>query len=94
MKNILKNKWHLHFGIGSVTMAILLWLFTFSDSMGFYGSSLVSILLLFIGCVFWEIRQMSKLQEDEQQSYETSRDDVIAGVLGGLFCFIIAIFIQ
>ena len=93
MKTILKNKWHLHFGVGAVTMAVMLWLFTFSDSMGFYGSSLLSIIILFIGCVFWEIRQMWETDEDEQQSYETSRNDVIAGVLGGVFTFIIAIFI-
>ena len=93
MKTILKNKWHLHFGVGAVTMAVMLWLFTFSDSMGFYGSSLLSIIILFIGCVFWEIRQMWETDEDEQQSYETSRNDVIAGVIGGVFTFIIAIFI-
>lgn len=93
MKTILKNKWHLHFGVGAVTMAVMLWLFTFSDSLGFYGSSAISIILLFIGCVFWEIRQMWGTDEDDQQSYETSRNDVIAGVLGGVFTFIIAIFI-
>lgn len=84
MKNILKNKWHLHFIIAGLTMSILMWLFMLTN-LREWESFLCSIIILFIGCVYWEIRQNAKLRHGEKQSEKTQIEDVLAGVTGGVF---------
>jgi hypothetical protein len=93
MENIIKNKWHLHFAVGFLAMAFLLWLFSLNTSLNYLESFLISNFLLFVACVLWEFRQNSIIDKGKQQSFLTQKGDVFAGLFGGFFCFIIKIFI-
>lgn len=86
MKNFLQqallHNWHKHFVVGSGTMVILLWLFSFTD-LRKLEEIIVSLVILFIGCVFWEM--MQERLYNANQKMQDMINDVLAGVAGGVF---------
>jgi len=86
MKNFLQQallyNWHKHFVVGSGTILVLLWLFSFTD-LRKLEQVIVSLFILFIGCVFWEM--MQERLYNANQKMQDMINDVWAGVTGGVF---------
>lgn len=85
MKTILKNKWHLHAPIGAVVMSVLLFLFTYSESLRYLETILVSLVFLAIGCFAFEMKQDWGKPDGDRQTNKQVLGDVLAGVFGGVF---------
>lgn len=86
LEQVLLHKWHKHFVVGSGTMVVLLWLFSFTD-LRKLEQVIVSLVILFIGCVLWEM-----LQErfyNANQKMQDMINDVWAGVFGGFLVSLI-----
>ena len=87
MKQILKNKWHLHAVVGAIVVVLLQLLLTTSDSLRDLEVSLLSLFILFCGASVWEWLQ--NVIYKANQSTQTSRGDVIASVIGGVIGLVI-----
>lgn len=84
MKTILKNKWHLHAPIGAVVMSVLLFLFTYSESLRHLEQIILAFPILFAGLWFFEWNQDRRLPILEKQTNKGFYGDIFAGLAGGL----------
>lgn len=91
---ILKNNWHKHFPIAMDAMAVLLFLFSLEDTLGYWGGALISISILAMACYAFEIIQEWRLPVGEKQSNKTVLGDVLAGVYAGAVCILLVAFLN
>lgn len=87
MKQIIKNKWHKHFGVGAIVAVLLQFILTTSDSLRDLEVSLIALFMLFCGAFVWDWAQ--NVFYKANQTMQTSWGDIIASVLGGIFGLIL-----
>lgn len=85
LNTILTNKWHLHLTIAAWIMCVLLFLFTFEDTLRELEKHGVCLFILFCGCFVFEWNQDRSLPLGEKQTNKGFWGDIFAGVAGGLF---------